>query len=137
MSSGAGADLRAAQQSYGLIADAFPATTNELLPEWEKSLGLPDPYLGPDLSIDQRRAHVAAKFTLRGGQTPAYFISVAAALGYTITIKQFAPFRAGRSHAGVPAGGAAWAFAWQVNAPLTTIQYFRAGKSAAGDPLRT
>ena len=66
-----------------------------------------------------------------------YFEAVAAELGYQVTITEFFPFRAGASKAGDPAAGDAWAFAWQVNAPETTIWEFKAGHSTAGEPLRT
>ena len=119
-----------------LLVDAFPATTNELLSDWESSLGLPDPCLGQSPSVELRRAHVVAKLTLRGGQSIEYFEAIAAAIGYAISITPFSPFRVGVSRVGTPLYGRDWAFAWQVNAPATTIQPFRVGQSAVGDPLR-
>lgn len=118
-----------------LLIDVFPATTDELLPEWEKSLGLPDPCAGPAATIQARRAQVVAKLTNSGGQSVAYFIDYAAKLGFVITITEYAPFRAGHSHAGDPAAGPDWAHTWAVNAALNTIIYFRAGQSSAGEPL--
>jgi uncharacterized protein YmfQ (DUF2313 family) len=34
-------------------------------------------------------------------------------------------------------GGAQWAFVWDINAALNTIQRFTMGQSAMGDPLAT
>ena len=73
-----------------LIADAFPCTTDGLLPEWEATLGLPDPCTGPLDTIQERVAAVCAKFTARGGQSIAYFIAIAESLGYVgVTIDEF------------------------------------------------
>ena len=80
---------------------------------------------------------MVARLTGRGkNQSQSFFINFAATLGYPITITQFAPFVAGRGAAGQPLYGAGWAYAWQVNAPTFTIDYFAAG-DAAGEPLAT
>jgi uncharacterized protein YmfQ (DUF2313 family) len=119
---------RHAARSKNLITDGFPASAYELLPEWESSLGLPDPCAGEAPTVQQRRAQVVARFTATGGQSIAYFTAVAAALGYAITITQFAPSRFGRPF-GRPFGGNAWAFAWQVNAPTFTVNGLQFGGS--------
>lgn len=119
-----------------LLVDAFPSTTNFLLPEWEAALGLPDPCAGEAPTISARQGQVLARFTDTGGQSAARFIALAAQLGYTVTTTMFAPFRAGQSHAGDPLGGPYSFFTWQVNAPLQTSTLFRAGVGHAGDPLQ-
>ncbi|WP_424140253.1 YmfQ family protein [Roseomonas chloroacetimidivorans] len=120
-----------------LLTDAFPGTAYELLPEWEASLGLPDPCAGPSPSLQQRRAQVVARLTATGGQSVPYFIEVAAKLGYGISVKEYAPARVGLLRAGDRLYGAAWAHAWAIQAPETTVTPFRAGQSAAGERLRT
>lgn len=128
---------RAAASAQGLLTDAFPPTAVDLLPEWEETLGLPDPCAGPDPTVALRQAQVAARFSAGGGQSIAYFVGFAKTLGYDITITQFAPFAAGRGRAGTPLYGEAWAHAWQVNAPEFSISYFLAGVGSAGEPLAT
>ena len=118
-----------------LLVDGFPATAYELLPEWESSLGLPDPCAGAAPTIPQRQAQVVARFANSGGQSIAYFIDFAAELGYTITIEQFMQARAGLLKAGDPCFGQDWNFAWKVTAPANTIVRAVAGRMAAGDPL--
>lgn len=118
-----------------LIAEIFPCSTYELLPEWEATLGLPDECIGELDTIAQRQAAVCTKFRARGGQSVDYFIALAAAAGYTITIEQFAPFRASINSAGDPLYSEDWAYTWQINADATTIVYFTADHSVAGDPL--
>jgi uncharacterized protein YmfQ (DUF2313 family) len=127
---------RSTEAGAQVLVDASPATTRNLLNEWEASLGLPDPCTRSSPTLDQRRAAVRAKFGARGSLTPAYFVALGAALGLTITIKEFRPFKAGQP-CGRPLYGPAWAFAWQVNAPQITIHRFKAGGSSAGDPLAT
>lgn len=122
-------------RSNNLLVDAFPATTLELLPEWEATLGLPDPCAGPSPTVEARRAQVVARFAAEGGQSRAYYVSFAAALGYTIDIQNFAPFRAGQSRAGDPCYDQQWCYVFAVLAPLNTVQWFRAGIGAAGEPL--
>jgi uncharacterized protein YmfQ (DUF2313 family) len=104
----------------GLIVDAFPATAVNLLPEWEETLGLPDPCAGPSPTLQVRQAHVVAKFISTGGQSVSYFIALAASLGYPITITEFTGDQAHH---------------WQVNAPTVSEFYFRAGGASAGEPL--
>jgi uncharacterized protein YmfQ (DUF2313 family) len=128
---------RLVARGSNLLIDAFPATTDELLPEWQATLGLPDPCAGLAPTLQLEQAQVLARFEAGGGQSIAYFIGFAATLGYTITIDQFAPFRAGHGRAGTPDYGVAWAFAWQVNAPAIDIEYFTAGNSTAGQALET
>lgn len=119
-----------------LLIDAFPATTLQLLPEWESSLGLPDPCAGPSQTIQQRQKQVLTKFTSTGGQSANYFIALLARYGFSgITITTFAPFRAGFNRAGDPCNGEGWFFTWLISAPNLNVVFFRAGASTANEPL--
>ena len=129
--------VRLHARANDLIGDAFPCSTSTLLPEWEASLGLPDPCTGQLPTLQQRVAAVCAKFAARGGQSIQYFTDLAASLGYTITIQQFQPFRVNINRVGQPLYSEAWAYAFRVVAPPTTITYFRVGQSVIGEPLRS
>ena len=120
-----------------LVREANPAQAFEMLSAWEKECGLPDECSELTATLAERREAVIAKLTHAGGQSPAYFISLAKTIGYDvgISITEFKPFRAGHSSAGDPVCGQDWAFAWQVNAPETTVRHFAAGVSCAGEPL--
>ena len=126
---------RNSQAALDLIANAFPATAVDLIPEWQETLGLPDPCAGITPTLLQQRQQIVARLTNSGGQSAPYFIGLAAALGYTITINNDAPFRCGQSRAGDHVGASDWFFVWTVNAPLVTNQPFLAGQSTAGEPL--
>jgi uncharacterized protein YmfQ (DUF2313 family) len=119
-----------------LIAEIFPCSTVELLPEWEATLGLPDPCTGPLDTIQERQAAVCSKFIARGGQSKTYYEAIAASIGSPITITEFKPFVAGDT-VGLPLYGEDWAFTWQINAAQITIYAFSVGVSTAGEPLRT
>jgi uncharacterized protein YmfQ (DUF2313 family) len=127
-------ERQTARANY-LLIDSFPSTTYELLPEWESTLGLPDPCAGAAPTIPQRRSQVIARFTNIGGASIPYFIGFAASLGYTVTIQQFSQARAGQLRAGMPCCGYDWNFAWKITAPLNTVVRATAGAMAAGDPL--
>ena len=128
---------RLESRADALAVDVNPLDTLELLPDWERAAGLPDKCSGTlEATLQGRRNVLVAKLTSTGGQSKSYFISVAKALGFEITISEFRPFRAGISQAGDPLTNGDWIFAWRVNSTETTIIEFRAGLSAAGEPLR-
>ncbi|SIT50431.1 conserved hypothetical protein [Paraburkholderia piptadeniae] len=128
---------RNSDRAQNLISDAFPANTVELLPEWESTLGLPDPCAGPSPTIQQRRNQVVARFANSGGQSSAYYINFALNLGYTVTVNQYAPFRCGQSRCGDSLGGVEWFYTWAIRAPLNTVTRFRVGSSTVGEALAT
>lgn len=121
-----------------LAIEVNPASTTEMLTDWERNAGLPDKCSGVlEDTIQGRRNALLAKLSSTGGQSPAYFIEVARSLGYEVTITEFRTFRAGFARAGDPLTNGDWIYTWRINAPETTIIEFRAGLSAAGEPLRT
>lgn len=110
----AGALQRSDARAGMLLADLFPATTDQLLPEWEASLGLPDPCVGEGATAEQRRAQVVARLVAGGGLSAARYIAFAAELGFTITIQTYAPFRVGVNHCGDALYSPSDTFAWGV-----------------------
>lgn len=130
--------VRIDDRADDLIDEAIPSTTSELLADWERVAGLPDPCVADQVqNRAQRRAALVSKLASRGGQSAAYFIAVAAALGFEVTITEFRPFRAGMSYAGDALTNGDWVFTWRVNAPTVTISEFKAGQNTVGDPLRS
>lgn len=121
-------------RAANLLIDAFPASTEELLPEWEASLGLPDPCQGAAPDVVDRRNQVVARFAGSGGQSVPYFINLGLLLGYTISIIEYAPARYGSAHYGDLDYGVDWANAWTVRAPTLTPTFAQYGQSAYGDP---
>ena len=98
-----------------LLVDAFPATAVELLPEWELTLGLPDPCVGTLSSITERQMQVVSRLVSSGGQSINYFKAVAASIGVVIeSVTEYKTFTAGM-RVGQPIYGEDWAFHWRVN----------------------
>lgn len=128
---------RHTQRNNYLIQDAFPSATVELLHEWEQTLGLPDPCAGISPTLQGRQAQVLARLTANGGQSIQYFTDYAAALGYTITISEYSPFRVGQHRMGTPINGPDWAHAWSVRSAINTVTQFRIGSSGMGEPLQS
>lgn len=102
-----------------LIREANPATTTELLIEWEKSTGQPLPCFPLAQSFAQRRLNVVTQLRAQGGATAAYFIGVAADIGYPgCTVDEVS------THV------------WRLNIPKSTqVTWFRASQAVAGDRL--
>jgi len=100
-----------------LLADAFPTAPVQLLPEWQQTLGLPDPCAGPNPTLQQQQDQVKARFVSLGGDSAAWYMQYAANLGYTIAVRNFAPFRMGLNGMGDPVGGEEWFFVWEVVCP--------------------
>jgi uncharacterized protein YmfQ (DUF2313 family) len=119
-----------------LEAESFPPATAEMLADWERAFGLPDLCADPADGTAARRAALVARVIEQGGQSRAYFIAYAAALGFTVTITEFTPARIGQATIGAPIYNEPWAHAWRVNAPATTVIESRIGLSSIGDPLR-
>jgi uncharacterized protein YmfQ (DUF2313 family) len=120
-----------------LLVEANPREASELLADWERVEGLPDPCVTSAQTVAQRRESAHSKLTYGGGQSRAFFIALAQSLGYTITIDEFGS-AAEATAAGVPFTGEGWAHTWRVNVPaLADVREFRAGSGAAGEPLRT
>jgi uncharacterized protein YmfQ (DUF2313 family) len=126
---------RSSDSAVDLLNDGFPASSINLLPEWEATLGLPDPCAGVAPTLQARRAQVVARFASAGGQSVSDFETYAAGLGYAIKVKQYSPFRVGQNAMGQQLGGVDWLNTWAIEAPVNTITRFRTGAAAMGEPL--
>lgn len=119
----AGELARVDGRALQLVEEADPRTTGELFADWERVAGLPDACaeaFGGEQTQAQRRAALVAKLVTLGGQSAAYYIGLAAALGYAITITEFHEHTV-EDDVEHPLYSAAWNFAWQVNSALNTI----------------
>lgn len=97
-----------------LMREADPRTTLEMLADWERVAGLPDScYAAPD-NLPERRVALAQKVTGLGGQSRAYFIDLAARLGWDIEIEEHRPARIGMRLGG-RLNSLDWAHTWTVH----------------------
>jgi uncharacterized protein YmfQ (DUF2313 family) len=72
-----------------LEVESDPRMTIELLPDWERNWGLPDPCYKAPLTIYERQVALVMRMTIQGAQSREFFIQVAAQIGYTIGITEY------------------------------------------------
>lgn len=101
-----------------LAEESDPRTTAELFGDWERVAGFPYSCVEAYATSNEqsaRRAALLGRLATLGGQSRAYFVAVAAALGYDISISEFVPHSV-LDDVEASVVGQRWAFAWQVNA---------------------
>lgn len=99
-------------------------TAEELLDEHEIDFGLPD---AGDVIADntaKRRQELQSVLLRVGQQFSQYFIDIASALGYDITIEEFMPFWAGVGQSGDSVGVQNNIFIWRVLIDITSVTYY-------------
>jgi uncharacterized protein YmfQ (DUF2313 family) len=115
---------RAQGDAEQLLLEADPRTTVVLLPDWERVYGLPESCIcqaGIALSIAERRAVLVAKVNMKGGQSRAFFIALAASLGYAVTITECHP-QTTEDDSEYAARDEQYKFVWTVNSALYTLR---------------
>jgi uncharacterized protein YmfQ (DUF2313 family) len=127
-----------------LERESDPRITVELLPDWERNWGLPDPCFPSATTIAERQKMLVLAMTWMGGSSRAYFEKLMAWLGYgAITIGEWAPFMAGISRVGdtrpAPDEHFRWyigppemRFYWSVAMGKPSLIWFRASSGQAG-----
>jgi uncharacterized protein YmfQ (DUF2313 family) len=133
-----------------LEIESDPRKTTELLTDWERAWGLPDPCLPVPSTEELRRKTLVWKITLFGGQSRQWFYQFSREIvGTKIYIQEFSPYTCGLSQVGDtrpgPEGG--WEeghyrwelgkpeirFYWRVQPLGKTLHWFRAGRDNCGD----
>lgn len=83
-----------------LQREANPGRTIELLPDWERNWGLPDPCLPDATTIAERQRMLLLQMRWIGNQSREYFTRLMKWLGFDVFIREHAPFMAGVSRVG-------------------------------------
>ena len=125
-----------------LETESFPQTTVELLPDWERNFGLPDPCFPDATSIPERQNMLVLQMTLLGGQSRSFFEWVSEWTGHEIHIAEWAPFMVGVSEVGDTryeydnTGLYRWyigapenRYYWYVQSDDAVLEWFRCGTS--------
>lgn len=117
-----------------VLGSITPFYSSMTLSDWERIYDLV-PREGA--TQQERRQNVLAKMAATGGLSIPYFTSLAASMGYTITITEPRAFQVGVNRCGDRLYSEDIQWVWQVNviSSATPKYYFRAGASAVGEPL--
>lgn len=124
-------DARSAQ----LMREAFLATFHEALGDWEQTLNLPDECMGASGTVAERKAMVRMRLVEQGRQTPAYYVQLAARMGYrNASVQELRAPRFGSSRFGRDRFGT-WdaQFMWILHAGERLAGGSRFGLSAWGE----
>lgn len=120
-----------------LFDEADPRSTLELIDEWERVLGLPDPCTASATTLAARQLIAWRKLAYQAGQTPAFYVALAASVGMEIEIHEFDPDVDDwdPTLTALITDGK-WRFVWRVHVlTATDFTLFRVGTSAVGDRL--
>jgi uncharacterized protein YmfQ (DUF2313 family) len=128
---------RAHNRALGLLDEADPRTTLEMLGAWERNAGLPDECTGPVEGLEARRARLVQQITGRGGQSRAFYTSLAEGLGYPgTTIKEYRRMTC-RSRVRSALNPDPWVHAWRLNVPAEAGIRRMTSRSRCNERLRT
>ncbi len=108
---------RIEQRGADLIEESDPRTASETLYDWERVLGIPNDQI-PEIPAtdEERRLAITQMLVRQGGQHEAFYVALALACGYAITISDLNGgdvFRAG-DRCGSRVYGVERAFHWVV-----------------------
>lgn len=120
-----------------ILAERSPRTALHMLADWERVLGLPDDCTGTPETIAERRRLAHARMVSTGGQTKAYMIAIAAALGFEIEITEHRARYHGLRRHGEHYGGPDMQFTWTVTERSGTVRPRRFGQAFHGEPYQT
>ncbi|MBI3677402.1 MAG: DUF2313 domain-containing protein [Proteobacteria bacterium] len=122
-------------ESADLLANSFPNSCVELLPAWERNYGIKT---DPMSNTAARLNTLLSRALARGGLSPQYFIALAAAVGYTATIREFLPCMAGWGRCGDVVHSPDVLNIWQVVVQISAAWIVpQAGLARCGDPFGT
>ena len=101
-----------------LLNDIRPNTTFNLLPDWERVVGLPDicSVLGSTITI--RRASLLEKLVTKPTLNASEFERIGRVFGATITVEELDQARAD-AIVGLDTSGGKWRFVWWIGIPLS------------------
>ena len=131
---------RVAQRAEDLREEAQPATTDELIDDWERVAGLPDACAIFPVTLSDRRAALIARLSEVGATTPAALAAaIEAATGVVVEIEEPSPLLCGIGSCGDEVWGNGWEHAFFVHSGATTLDYLSCGDALGpladwGDP---
>tara|TARA_R110002110_G_scaffold64634_8_gene178594 strand:+ start:4505 stop:5128 length:624 start_codon:yes stop_codon:yes gene_type:complete len=133
--------LRLHRRICALQRESLACFADATLEDYERVYGLPDPCdpNGASRTRGERLLTLCARETVLGGQSLPYFIEVAAALGYEITIERYHEAVCGLSDCGSDdqCGTNEVHLYWTVRVPDPRVTWATCGISECGDTMAT
>lgn len=128
---------RIESRAVQLLVESDPRTTTELLEDWERVLGLPGDCVGLAGTIQERRANIVSKLIARSAQTKAFYVMLAATLGYTITVDDIIEYDAFHVEEPLeqPIYGDEWAHVFSITFPANVTREFRVDENSVEDRI--
>lgn len=118
-----------------LLREIDPRFTYNLLELFEHNYGVPDYCADLALTVADRRLAVLQKLVELGGQTPAYFESIARALGYEdANVVEYLPWTC-IDECTDPVVGDEWRFVWAIQTSVAERVTFFTCTSPCIEPL--
>jgi uncharacterized protein YmfQ (DUF2313 family) len=115
--------LTAENAANDTLDDSFPSSAGNFLSDWERVLNLPRPGI-VDQTASERRDVVLAWLNISQFSNKAFFVSIAAVMGFDIIVTDRAD------------DPSLSAFEWQVNMSADLpVTYFMTGQGRVGEPL--
>lgn len=127
--------VRVEASAERLLEEADPRTTVELLPDWERVAGLPDACTAGESTLQGRRQVLSQRVAEDGDVSEAGWIARAAALGHTITLKEFKPSWCGEMVCGDELAPEEAVFLLEVETAVVLSHPFECGAAVCGDAL--
>lgn len=120
-----------------LLAELNPATADQLLSDWEAFVGACDACCTSVAgTVAERRARVVARLNEQGSLSRAYFLQLAADLGYAdTTITECEPLTCDMDCDSYVMEGDLWRYVWMVNLPHQGNNYTYATADSLCDEL--
>lgn len=123
------------EQALQLLREIDPRFTYNLLELFELNYGVPDNCSDLGLTVADRRLAIVQKLAELGGQTPAYFETLARSLGYEdAKVVEYLPWTC-VADCTAPVVDGAWRFVWAIQTAMSErVTFFTCG-SPCTEPL--
>jgi uncharacterized protein YmfQ (DUF2313 family) len=131
-----------------LEIESDPRKTVELLPDWERAWGLPDPCFPAAVSVEERQRMLVLVMTMLGAQSRKFFEDISAWVGKILDITEYSPFTCAISECGDTryeyddTGEYRWyigpeeqRFYWTISSEDAVLEWFRCGDPTAQSGL--
>lgn len=118
----------------------FPHTTVEFVPEWEKTLGLPDECdtIEDGQTLEERQAAIIRKWQLQNAQTPAFFLKQAQEVGWPdAALIELLPPICGVAECGDEVMAPEAVYVWMIKVEAISIYPAYCGVAECGEHLTT